>query len=109
MNPKVTSHLINHDLKTNFYEFVNKYRVEEFKYRLQREDSDKFTLLGLAYECGFNSKSTFNHTFKKFTGQTPKEYFIQCKNKSERKHSDSVKPINSLFVNYSHAIPANVK
>lgn len=88
MNPKVTSQLINHDLGTNFYEFVNKYRVEEFKYRVQREDSDKFSLLGLAYECGFNSKSTFNHTFKKFTGQTPSEYYIQCKNKSERKQSD---------------------
>ncbi len=87
MNLKVTSHLINHDLKTNFYEFINKYRVEEFKYRVQRKESDKFSLLGLAYECGFNSKSTFNSTFKKLTGQTPKEFFIQCKTKSERKHS----------------------
>jgi AraC-like DNA-binding protein len=88
MNLKVTSHLINHDLKTNFYEFVNKFRVEEFKYLVQGKDSDKFSLLGLAFECGFNSKSTFNHIFKKFTGQTPKEFYLQCKNKSERKPSD---------------------
>jgi AraC-like DNA-binding protein len=63
-------------------------RVEEFKFRVQGKDSDKFSLLGLAYECGFNSKSTFNYTFKKFTGKTPKEFFFRCKIKSERKHSD---------------------
>ncbi len=80
MNPKVTSHIINQDLKTNFYEFVNTYRVEEFKKRLQDEDSNKFSLLGLAYECGFNSKSTFNYIFKKYTGQTPREYYLQYKN-----------------------------
>ncbi len=83
MKPKVTSHLINHELKTNFYGFVNKYRVEEFKYRLQRDDSDKLSLLGLAYECGFNSKSTFNYVFKKITSQTPREYCNQYKNRSE--------------------------
>jgi AraC-like DNA-binding protein len=88
MNPKVTSHLINHDLNTNFYEFVNKYRVNEFKYRIEQDDGCKYSLLGLAYDCGFNSKSTFNYIFKKFTGQTPTEYSKQYKNKSERKLSD---------------------
>lgn len=88
MNLKAISHLINHTLKTNFYELVNRYRVEEFKYRVRQADSGKYSLLGLAYECGFNSKSTFNSTFKKFTGQTPKEYYFQFKNKSERKHPD---------------------
>ena len=88
INLKATSRLINHDLKTNFYEFINKYRVEEFKFRVQGKDSEKFSLLGLAYECGFNSKSTFNYTFKKLTGKTPKEYYFQYKKKSERKHSD---------------------
>lgn len=88
MNPKTVSQIINHDLKTNFYEFVNKYRVEEFKRRIQCNESDKFSLLGLAYECGFNSKSTFNHTFKKHTGKTPREFYILSKNMSEQKHSD---------------------
>jgi AraC-like DNA-binding protein len=82
INSKVTSYILNHELKTNFYEFVNKYRVEEFKNRVRQKDSEKFSLLGLAYECGFNSKSTFNLVFKKFTGQTPKKYYIQGKNKS---------------------------
>ena len=74
MNSKIVSQIINTDLKMNFYEFINKYRVEEFKNRLQNQESDKFSLMGLAYECGFSSKSTFNHVFKKITGQTPSEY-----------------------------------
>jgi len=78
--PKKTSHIINHDLETNFYEFVNKYRIEEFKRRVQKENRDQFTLLAHAYESGFSSKSTFNHVFKKFTGQTPREYYFQVKN-----------------------------
>lgn len=88
INTKIVSYYINSDFGTNFYEFVNKYRVEEFKKRVLEEEGNKFSLLGLAFECGFNSKSTFNHVFKKFTGQTPSEYSFQNKKKSERKHSD---------------------
>jgi AraC-like DNA-binding protein len=80
LSPKTTSHIINHDLNTNFYEFVNMHRVEEFKRRLKQDDHNGFTLLAHAYESGFNSKSTFNHVFKKYTGQTPREYYFQLKN-----------------------------
>lgn len=80
LNLKKISRIINHDLHMNFYEFVNKHRVEEFKQRLQQSDCDKLTLLGHAFECGFNSKSTFNHIFKKVTEQTPREYYLKCKN-----------------------------
>jgi len=80
LNPKITSRIINKDLHMNFYEFVNKHRVEEFKQRLQQSNRDQLTLLGHAFECGFNSKSTFNHIFKKNTGQTPREYYLQFKN-----------------------------
>ena len=88
MNSKTISRIINHDLHMNFYEFVNKHRVEEFKQRLQQSGHNQLTLLGHAFECGFNSKSTFNHIFKKYTDQTPREYYIKLKNESERKHSD---------------------
>jgi AraC-like DNA-binding protein len=80
VNPKTISRVINQDLHMNFYEFVNSHRVEEFKQRLKQSDSDQLTLLGHAYECGFNSKSTFNHIFKKNTGQTPREYYQNCEN-----------------------------
>jgi AraC-like DNA-binding protein len=88
LNPKITSRIINHDLHMNFYEFVNKHRVEEFKQRLQQSNCDQLSLLGHAFECGFNSKSTFNHIFKKYTQQTPREYYLKFKNESEQKHSD---------------------
>jgi AraC-like DNA-binding protein len=86
--PKSISGIINQDFKTNFYEFINKYRIEEFKQKLQMENCDKITLIAHAYESGFNSKSTFNHVLKKNTGLTPREYYNQCKNESEWKQAD---------------------
>jgi AraC-like DNA-binding protein len=74
MNPKQVSATINQGFSQNFYEYVNQYRVEAFKERLQAPDSDQLTLLGHAFECGFASKSTFNHVFKKMTGKTPSAY-----------------------------------
>lgn len=79
------SQLINQIADCNFYEFVNRYRVEEFKQRIKAGDADRLSLLGLAFDCGFNSKSTFNHLFKKMEGMTPSEY---RKNESESTDSD---------------------
>jgi len=68
------SQLINQETDKNFYEFVNQYRVEEFKRRVITEEVNKLSLLGLAFDCGFNSKSTFNYIFKKSEGITPSQY-----------------------------------
>jgi AraC-like DNA-binding protein len=68
------SQLINERFGKSFSDFLNHYRVEEFKLRIVQPDSDQFTLVGLALEIGFNSKTSFNNTFKKFTGLTPSEY-----------------------------------
>lgn len=68
------SQIINEKLDQNFFDFINTYRVEEFKSLLQQPEHQHFTLLSLAYEAGFNSKSTFNAIFKKFTGVTPSEF-----------------------------------
>lgn len=68
------SALINNIIGSNFYLFVNAYRVEHFKQLLQKDTQKQFTILALAYDSGFNSKSTFNSLFKKFTGLTPSEY-----------------------------------
>ena len=68
------SQVLSEVLNCNFYEFVNAYRVEEFKKLLAAgEDADK-TLLALGLEAGFNSKSSFNRVFKQFTGLTPSQY-----------------------------------
>ncbi|SEL48917.1 transcriptional regulator, AraC family [Aquimarina amphilecti] len=85
MKPKIVSLKINQNCSKNFYDLINSYRVAEFKERLKSSDKDKLSLLGLAYECGFNSKSTFNHVFKKTTQLTPSQYLKGIENTSEKK------------------------
>lgn len=74
LHPNQLSWLLNECLGKNFSEFINHYRVETFK-RLAKEPANAhITLLGLAYESGFNSKTVFNTYFKKETGLTPKQF-----------------------------------
>ena len=71
----VLSKIINTKAACNFFDFVNSYRIEEFKSELQNPDNKNYTLLSIAYGCGFNSKTAFNRVFKNHTGITPSEYF----------------------------------
>lgn len=73
--PHVLSKVINDGFGKNFFDFVNQYRVEEFKRRMDDPRTKNYTLLSLAFEVGFNSKTAFNRAFKKLTHQTPKDYF----------------------------------
>jgi AraC-like DNA-binding protein len=66
--------LINEGIGDNFYDFINKYRVEEVKTLMVDPQVKNYNLLGIALEAGFKSKSTFNLIFKRFTGLTPTEY-----------------------------------
>lgn len=68
------SALINTGLGTNFYQYVNAYRVEESKRLLTNPAYDHFSMVGIAYEAGFNSKTVFNTTFKTITGLSPTAY-----------------------------------
>ena len=68
------SQLINESFQTNFYHFVNQYRVEASKHLLSDPDHQGKTVLEIAYQVGFNSKSTFNAAFKRLTHQTPVEF-----------------------------------
>ncbi len=68
------SELINTGTGGNFYDFVNKYRVDEVKQLMEHPKYKDYTILAIAFEAGFPSKSTFNSIFKKFTGFTPSEY-----------------------------------
>ena len=72
------SFLINEGFNENFYQFVNRYRIEEAKRLLQSEKHRHLNMLGIAYESGFNSKTTFNTTFKKLTGLSPTEFQQQA-------------------------------
>jgi AraC-like DNA-binding protein len=68
------SYVINKGYNQNFYSFVNKFRIEKAKKLLLRKELDKYSIVGIAFESGFNSKTTFNTLFKKITGMTPSEY-----------------------------------
>jgi AraC-like DNA-binding protein len=72
--PHQLSKIINKEFHSSFFEFVNSYRVEEFKQKSSSSEYKNITILGIAYECGFNSKSAFNRIFKESTGLTPGEY-----------------------------------
>jgi AraC-like DNA-binding protein len=74
INTTVLSYVINQGFRKNFNDFVNGYRVEEIKEKLQNGTAKNLNLLGVALECGFNSKATFNRAFKKITGVSPKEF-----------------------------------
>lgn len=68
------SQIINEKEGVSFYSFVNRFRVDEFKRLVAIPENRQYTLIALAYECGFQSKSSFNRYFKKMTGQTPSQY-----------------------------------
>lgn len=68
------SEIINSGFNKNFNDFVNGYRVEAFKNKLKENKHQQMSLLGIAQDCGFNSKATFNRVFKKLTNYSPTEY-----------------------------------
>ncbi|MCK9452098.1 MAG: helix-turn-helix domain-containing protein [Bacteroidales bacterium] len=68
------SRVINEKFSLNFFDFINQYRIEEVKSKMARPEFDNLSILGIAFESGFNTKSAFNRVFKKMTGITPSEY-----------------------------------
>jgi len=78
---KKLSVLLNTYLNTNFYDYINKYRVAAFKILLEDSNYREYSTLGIANECGFKSKSSFYRAFKKETGLSPGEYKKQVLNK----------------------------
>jgi AraC-like DNA-binding protein len=73
-NTSELSKIINTGFQMNFNDFVNEYRVNAMLEKLKAGEQKKQTLLGIAFDCGFNSKATFNRAFKKQTGLSPKEW-----------------------------------
>ncbi len=73
-NPEI-ARLLNETIGMNFFEYINYYRIKEFVVLAKSEKARNMTFFGLAQEAGFNSKTTFNKSFKKLMGSSPKEYF----------------------------------
>ncbi len=67
------SQIINDRMHQNFYDYISQYRIDEAK-RIMSDKSNRKTVLEVLYEVGFNSKSSFNTSFKKFTGMTPTHF-----------------------------------
>ena len=74
MKKSELTHLLNNHLGKNFFSYVNSYRLEAVLAKLEDPASSHLTILSIAYDSGFNSKSTFNGLFKQYTGLTPTEY-----------------------------------
>jgi len=68
------SRIINQGLKKSFSDFINEYRVAEVIRKMSDPAYDRITLIGMAYDSGFSSKSTFNRIFKEITSVSPAEY-----------------------------------
>ncbi|MDY8137955.1 helix-turn-helix domain-containing protein [Aquimarina sp. 2201CG5-10] len=71
---KKLSALLNQYMQISFYDIINRYRTEAVKKMIDSDSYKDYTLLGIAYECGFNSKASFNRIFKKETGLSPSQY-----------------------------------
>jgi len=78
-NPVLLSQVINTGTGKNFNDFINEYRVDEFKRQVHDPATTHLSFLGLALNCGFNSKATFNRAFRKFTGNSPGEFLNELK------------------------------
>lgn len=74
IHPNNLSQVINSFESKTFYDYINSLRIDEFKKLVTDPESKQYTLLSLAFECGFNSKTAFNRNFKKSTGLSPSEY-----------------------------------
>ena len=79
VHPNTLSQVINSVKQKNFFDYINELRIEELKERIAKLDHQKYTLLSIAYDCGFNSKTSFNRNFKNYTGKSPSEYLKDVK------------------------------
>ncbi|MDJ1486149.1 helix-turn-helix domain-containing protein [Cytophagaceae bacterium YF14B1] len=79
VHPNILSQTINSLENKNFYDYINRHRIEEFKRIAVLPENQKFTLFSLALESGFNSKTSFNRNFKRYMHCSPRE-FLKNKN-----------------------------
>lgn len=75
VSTNILSQALNENLGKNYYEYINEFRLEHFIKLFKHPNYNQFTMLSIAFESGFNSKSTFNAYFKTSKGMTPREYF----------------------------------
>lgn len=75
--PELISEVLNSSLNQNFFDYINKYRIEEFKLKCLGKENKHLSVMGIAYDSGFNSKAAFYRAFNKFEGISPTAYILQ--------------------------------
>jgi AraC-like DNA-binding protein len=68
---ELISEVLNTGLNQNFFDYINRYRVEEFKLQCLNREKKHLSIMGIAHECGFNSKAAFYRAFNKFEATSP--------------------------------------
>jgi len=81
VSTNLLSQLLNQQMETTFFDFINQYRVAEAQKRLTDPNYQHLTYLAIAYEVGFSNKASFNRIFKKHTGMTPSTFVATQRNK----------------------------
>ncbi len=82
VSPNHLSQILNKEQHQNFFDFINSYRVKEVIRKMEDPGNDHLTLLAMALDSGFNSKTSFNTVFKKVTHQTPSHYYKSVQRKT---------------------------
>ncbi len=98
------SRIINTGLRKNFNDFVNEFRIQDVARKMKDPAYDRITLLGIAYDCGFNSKTTFNRAFKQIIGKSPAEYKGQLK-KERPNHDLNPLSASSAIISGHNTVP----
>ena len=98
------SRIINTGLRKNFNDFVNEFRIQDVTRKMKDPVYDRITLLGIAYDCGFNSKTTFNRAFKQIIGKNPAEYKTQLK-KERPNHDLNLLSASSAIISGHNTVP----
>ena len=75
--PHAVSQVLNEKLGLNFFDFVNEYRVKEAQTNISQTIGSRLNVYAIALDSGFSSKSAFYSAFKRFTGMTPREYWLK--------------------------------
>jgi putative ABC transport system permease protein len=97
MHPNELSRLINSVFRKNFSDFINEFRIREVTRKMKDPNFDQLTLLGIAMDAGFNSKTTFNRVFRQFTGKTPAEYKADLKRERPLTQQELVPGTSSVW------------
>jgi AraC-like DNA-binding protein len=78
LEPNLVSYVLNNELHKSFFDYVNEFRIEEIKRKMNEPAYRHIKIVEIAYESGFNSKATFNRVFKKITGKSPSDFMKEA-------------------------------